>query len=106
MSPRTLLEQWEAVQPRLHRFRSWLGTPDRTRSILLLLWPLVVLVVAILVVRRASTARDLADLISAIASLAWRLVAVAIVLGFRPEIRAILSRVRKGEILGMKFELD
>ena len=53
-----------------------------------------------------STAKDLADLISAIASLAWPVVAVAIVSWFRPEVRAILSRVRKGEFLGMKFELD
>jgi len=72
----------------------------------LLLGPLVALAIAILVVRRASTAKDLADLISAIASLAWPVVAVAIVSWFRPEVRAILSRVRKGEFLGMKFELD
>jgi uncharacterized protein YutE (UPF0331/DUF86 family) len=66
----------------------------------------VVLVIAILVIRRASTAKDLADLISAIASLAWPVAIVATVNWFRPEVRAILSRIRKGKFLGTEFELD
>jgi hypothetical protein len=106
MPPRTISEQWEALRPRLDRFRSWLWTPERTHSPLLLLWPLVALVIAVLIIRRAATAKDLADLISAFASLAWPVVALAIVNWFRPEIRAILSRIRKGEFLGTKFELD
>jgi len=103
---RTFSERWESLQPRINHLRGWLGTPDRMHTFFLLLGPLVALAIAILVVRRASTAKDLADLISAIASLAWPVVAVAIVSWFRPEVRAILSRVRKGEFLGMKFELD
>jgi hypothetical protein len=106
MPPRTLSEQWEALRPRLNGFRSWLGTGERRHSLLVLLWPLVALIIAILVVRRASNAKDLADLISALASLTWPVVIIAIVNWFRPEIRAILSRIRKGEFLGTKFELD
>jgi hypothetical protein len=66
----------------------------------------VALVIAILIIRRASTAKDLADLISAIASLTWPVVVVAIVSWFRPAIRAILSRIKKGKFLGTEFELD
>jgi hypothetical protein len=106
MPPRTFSEQWEALRPRLNGFRSWLGTGERTHSLLLLLWPLVALIIVILVVRRASTAKDLADLISALASLTWPVVIIAIVNWFRPEIRAILSRVKKGKFLGTEFELD
>jgi hypothetical protein len=99
-------EQWEALRPRLIGLRSWLGTGERTHSLLPLLWPIVALVIAILVIRRASTAKDLADLISAFASLTWPLVALVIVSWFRPEIRAILSRIRKGKFLGQEIELD
>jgi hypothetical protein len=106
MSPRSFSEQWEVLRPRLHRFRSWVGTHERTRSLLLLLWPLVALVIAVLVVRLVSTAKELADLISALASLMWPLVALAIVFWFRPEIRAILSRIRKGKFFGQEIELD
>jgi hypothetical protein len=102
---RTFLEQWEAFRPRLHGFRSWLGTPERTHSLLLLLWPLVALVIAVLVIRSVSTAKELADLISAFASLMWPIVALAIVSWFRPELRAILSRIRKGKFLGQEIEL-
>src|SRR5215475_12560100 len=65
MPPRTFSEQWEALRLRYTRFRSWLGTPERTHSLLLLLWPLVALVIAVLVIRAVSTAKELADLISA-----------------------------------------
>jgi|SRR6516162_5338240 len=132
MRSRTVSEQWEALLPRLSRFRSWLGTgePTHTLAPLLwpvprlsrfrswlgtgepthtlapLLWPVVALVIAILIIRRASTAKDLADLISAIASLTWPVVVVAIVSWFRPAIRAILSRIKKGKFLGTEFELD
>jgi hypothetical protein len=51
MSPRTLSEQWEAARLHLNRFRSWLGTSERTHSLLLLLWPLVALVIAVLAIQ-------------------------------------------------------
>ena len=107
MLPRTVSEQLEALRPRLHGFRSWLGTPERTHSLLvLLLWPLVALVIAVLVIRLVSTAKELADLISAFATLMWPVVVLSIVGWFRPEIRAILSRIRKGKFLGQEIELD
>ena len=53
-----------------------------------------------------STAKDLADLISAIASLTWPIVAVVVVSWFRPEVRAILLRIKKGKFFGTEFELD
>jgi hypothetical protein len=99
------LEQWEALRPRLQRFRGWLGTRERTHSLLLLLWPVVALVIAVLVIRLVSTAKELADLISAFAALMWPLVALAIVIWFGPELRAILSRIRKGKFLGQEIEL-
>jgi hypothetical protein len=106
MPSRNFSEQWEALRPRLDSLRAWLGTGERTHSLLLLLWPLVALVIAVLVIRLVSTAKELADLISAFASLTWPLVALAIVSWFRPEIRAILSRIRKGKFLGQEIELD
>jgi hypothetical protein len=99
-------EQWEALRLRLSRLRTWPGTGERTHTLASLLWPLVALVVAILVIGRASTAKDLADLISAFASLTWALVPIAIVISFSQEIRVILSRIRKGKFLGTEFELD
>lgn len=98
-------EQWEALRPRLDSLRAWLRTGERTHSLRLLLWPIVALVIAVLVIRRASTAKDLADLISAFASLTWPVVTLAIVNWFRPEIRVILSRIRKGKFLGQEIEL-
>jgi hypothetical protein len=89
-----------------NRLRSWLGTPERSHSLLLLLWPLATFVIAFLVIRKASTAKDLAELISAFASLMWPVITLAIVSWFRPEIRAILSRIKKGKFLGTEFELD
>ncbi len=105
MPPRTLSEEWEAFRPHFNRLRSWLGIGRHTHS-LVLLWPLVALVIAVLVIRLVSTAKELADLISAFASLAWPVVAFAIASWFRPEIRAILSRIRKGKFLGQEIELD
>jgi hypothetical protein len=105
MQSRTVADQLEALRPRLQHFRSWLGTAERTHSLLLLLWPGVALVIAVLVLRLVSTAKELADLISAFAALMWPVVALAIVGWFRPEIRAILSRIRKGKFLGQEIEL-
>jgi hypothetical protein len=106
MPSRPFSEQWEALRPRLHRFRTWLGTPERTHSLLVLLWPLVALVIAILVIGRASTAKELSDLMSAFASLIWAVVPITILMSFSQEIRAILSRIRKGKLFRMEFELD
>lgn len=85
MLSRTFSEQWESLRPRFKRLQASLGSPERSHSLVLLLWPIVALVIAILVIRRASTAKDLADLISAFASLAWPVVTVAIVNWFRPK---------------------
>jgi hypothetical protein len=103
---RTLSEQWESLRPRFNRLQAWLWTGEGRYRLVLLLWPIVVLIIAILVIRRASTAKDLADLISAFASLTWPVVTLAIVNWFRPEIRAILSRIKKGKFLGQEIELD
>jgi hypothetical protein len=56
----------------------------------LLIWPVAVVAIVFLAMRKASTAKESSDLITALASLAWPIVAVAIVTWFRPEIRAIL----------------
>jgi hypothetical protein len=105
MPSRTLSEQWEALRPHLNSFRSWLGTGESTHSLFLLVWPLVAVVIAVLAIRLVSTAKELADLISAFASLMWPVVTVAMVNWFRPEIRAILSRIKKGKFLGQEIEL-
>jgi hypothetical protein len=106
MPSRTLSGQWEAVRPHLDRLRIWLGTPERAHSLLFVLWPIAAIVIAALVLRFVSTAKELADLISAFASLTWPVVILAVVNWFRPEIRAILSRIRKGKFLGQEIELD
>jgi hypothetical protein len=99
-------EQWETFRPRLYGLRTWLGTPERTNTLLRLLWPLVALVIGILIIGRASTAKELSDLISAFASLIWALVPIAILISFSQEIRVILSRIRKGKFLGQEIELE
>src|ERR1700730_17474651 len=106
MPTRTLSEQWESLRPRFERLWSLMGTPERSHSLVLLLWPIAAIVIAVLALRKISTAKDLADLISAIASLMWPVVIVVIVSWFRPEIRAFVSRLRKGKFLGNEFELD
>jgi hypothetical protein len=106
MPSRTLSGQWEAVRPHLNRLRIWLGTPQRAHNLLFVLWPIAAVVIAVLVLRLVSTAKELADLISAFASLTWPVVTLAIVNWFRPEFRAILARIRKGKFLGQEIELD
>ena len=101
-----MLEQPEATRPRLQRFRSWLGIPQRARHPLLWIWPLIVLIVAVLALRFVSNAKELADLISAFAALMWPVAVLTIVGWFRPEFRAVLSRIRKGKFLGQEIELD
>jgi hypothetical protein len=106
MLSRTLSEQWEAARLHLNRIRIWPGTPERTHGLLVLLWPLVALVIGVLVIRLVSTAKELADLISALASLVWSLVPFAIIIWFGREIRAIAARIRRGKFLGQEIELD
>jgi hypothetical protein len=93
-------EQWKTL-------RSRLGSPQHTHSLILaVLWPLAILIVAVLAMRYVTTAKDLADLISATASLLWPIIAITVITWFRPELRALLARIRKGKILGQEFELD
>jgi hypothetical protein len=106
MPPRTFSEQWESLRSRFDRLRSPLRTTGRSHSLALLLWPVVALIIAILAIRKASNVKDLADLISSLASLAWPVVIVSIIYWFKPELRAFLSRIRKGKFLGTEFELD
>ena len=93
-------EQWEAL-------RSRLGSPQHAHSLLLaVLWPLVVLIIAVLALRHVTSAKDVADLISATASLLWPIIAITVITWFRPELRALLARIRKGKFLGQEIELD
>jgi len=72
-----------------------------------LLWPGVLLIVGVLIIREATNAKDLADLLRATASLAWPGVAVVGMYWFRSEIRSLLGRIRKAKLLGNnEFELD
>jgi hypothetical protein len=93
-------EQWKAL-------RSRLGSPQHTHSLLLaVLWPLVVLIIAVLALRHVTSAKDVADLISATASLLWPVITFTIITWFRPELRALMARIRKGKFLGQEIELD
>lgn len=49
---------------------------------------------------------DFAELLKGIAALAWPCAFVIAVVLFRGEIRSLLSRIRKGRILGQEIELD
>ena len=61
-----MLEKWEALRARL-------GAPNQTRSLILaVLWALIVLVIAPLPLRHVTSAKDVADLISATAPLLCR----------------------------------
>jgi hypothetical protein len=98
-----MLEQWKAVRSRLKGLES----PQHAHSLLLaVLWPLVVLLIALLALRHVTSAKDVADLISATASLLWPIIAITVVTWFRPELRALLARIRKGKFLGQEIELD
>jgi hypothetical protein len=93
-------EQWKTL-------RSRLGSPQHTHSLILaVLWPLAILIIAVLAMRYVTTAKDLANLISATASLLWPIIAITVITWFRPELRALLARIGKGKILGQEFELD
>jgi uncharacterized protein YutE (UPF0331/DUF86 family) len=93
-------EQWKAL-------RSRLGTPQHGHSLLLaVLWPPVVLIIAVLALHHVTSAKDVADLISATASLLWPIIAFTVITWFRPELRALLARIRKGKFLGQEFELN
>jgi hypothetical protein len=71
----------------------------------LLLLPILVLIVATLSIR-ASTVKDLAELISALASLAWPVIIITAISLFRADLRAFLPRLRKGKFFGIEVELD
>lgn len=71
-----------------------------------MLWPVVVLIIAVLALRHVTSAKDVADLISATASLLWPIFAFTVISWFRPELRGLLARIRKGKLLGQEFELD
>ncbi len=96
---------WHDVQSRYERFRS-LVTANTSRPYLRALWPIVFLVIAIVIFRKAATAKDLADVIQALAALAWPCGALAIAYSFRADIRAFLSNVRKARGFGIELELD
>ena len=67
-----------------------------------MLWPLVVLTIAVLALRHVASAKDVADLISATASLLWPIIAFTVISWFRPELRGLLARIRKGKFLGAR----
>ena len=50
--------------------------------------------------------KDIATIISAMASLAWPLFAAGVVLMFRKEIRALAGRVKRGKLFGQELELE
>ena len=78
-----MLDQWEAMRSRL----TWLWTPRRRYNLILaVVWPFVVLVIAVLAIRLVSTAKELADLISAFAALMWPVAVLTLVGWFRPDI--------------------
>src|SRR3954454_20695835 len=106
MPRRKFSDHWDDLRPRLTRFQAWLAAREWSRTLTVLLCLIAAVVIARMVVRKAATGKELADLISALASLAWPIVALVIVSWFRPEIRAILSRIRKGKFFGTEFELD
>lgn len=93
-------EQWKAL-------RSRLGSPQHAHSLLLaVLWPLVVLIIAVLALRHVTSAKDVADLISATASLLWPIITFTVITWFRPELRVLMARIRKGKFLGQEIELN
>jgi hypothetical protein len=50
--------------------------------------------------------KDFADLISALAALAWPIVVLVIVIWFGSDIRTVLARLRRGKFFGTEIELD
>jgi hypothetical protein len=101
-----MLDQVEGGGPLLQRFRSWLGLPERGYHPLIWIWLAVAVVIGILLYRFVSTAKELADLISAFAALMWPVAVLTIVGWFRPEIQTAMARIRKGKFLGQEIELD
>jgi len=90
------------------RYQQWhrLMLSEDVRPYLRALWPVVVLITAIAAFTKASTGKEFADILQAIASLAWPAAALIIAYWFRFEIRALLARIRKGKGFGIEFELD
>jgi hypothetical protein len=98
--------RFESYADRKARLRSWLRVPERARHPLVWVWPFVAVGIAYLSFRLVTTAKELSDVISAFAALLWPAGILAMVGWFKPEIQAILSRVKKGKFLGLEFELD
>ena len=96
---------WHDLHERYQRFHLFIGS-DAGRPYLRALWPIVVLIIAIAAFAKAATGKDLADIIQALASLAWPGAALVIAYWFQVEIRALLGRLRKGKGFGIEFELD
>jgi hypothetical protein len=72
MRSRKLSEQWDILRPRLMRAQVWLAAREWPRTVTLLLCLVAAVVIARMVIRKAATGKELADLISAFASLACR----------------------------------
>ena len=81
-------------------------TEERAHALVPLVWAIVALVISIsvLVLRQALTAKELADLISAFALLAWPVATVAIVYWLRTDIAAFLRGIKKFKVLGVNLE--
>src|SRR4051794_27734438 len=46
------------------------------------------------------------NLIEALTPLAWPVVALVLFLVFKKDVRALLSRIRRGKVLGQEFDFD
>ena len=83
---------WRDLHERYQRFHLFIGS-DAGRPYLRALWPIVVLIIAIAAFAKAATGKDLADIIQALASLAWPAAALTMAYWFRVEIRALLDQM-------------
>lgn len=50
--------------------------------------------------------KDFAELLKAIASLLWPIVALVLIFVFKPQIKGLLTRVKSGKVLGQEFQLS
>jgi hypothetical protein len=101
-----MVDQLEVDGRFLKRVRSFLGLPEVGNHPLAWVWLVVAVVICLLFYRFVSTAKEFADLISAFAALLWPVAVLTIVGWFKPEIKAILERIKKGNFLGLEIELN
>ena len=80
---------WHDLHERYQRFHLFIVS-DAGRPYLRILWPIVALIIVIAAFAKATTGKDLADIIQALASLAWPAAALTMAYWFRVEIRALL----------------